>query len=125
MSTPREDVVAALRAALPTGAGGYIVRDLNHDKLGNIKRRTVTVQTTALAAPLTFQSWQTTVVVDVVSPHTDFAKAEPDLEAALPEVITALRKSVLGDLVTGAERIVRADSHHAWRITLTLPLKEA
>ena len=120
MSTPRADVVAALRA----GPGGYVVRDFDHDKLGNIKRRTVTVQPTTIAAALAFRSWQMTVNVDVVSPNTDFSKAESDLEPALLEVIGVLRDSKLGHLITGAERIVRAETHHAWRITLTLPLKE-
>lgn len=120
MTSPRAELVALLRSTLPST---YIVRDFNSE-LGTIRKRTVTVQTTNVAAPLTFRSWQVSITVDVVSSHTDFDKAETDLEDALPEVLALLRDSPLSDVVGGAERIVRADRHHAWRITLTLPLKE-
>lgn len=121
MASPRAELVAILRAGL--AAGAYSVLDFNAE-LGDIKRRTVTVQTTALAAPLTFRVWQATAVVDVVAPQRKYEDAERALEASLADVLGVLRDAKLADLMAGAERIVRNERHQAWRITLTLPLKE-
>ncbi len=120
--SPRAQLVAALRAALPTA---WDVRDYDSDDLGNLTKVTVTVQTTALAAARTTRVWDGTVVVDVVAPQEKYVTAEETLEGALLELLGALRADpATKNRIDGAQRIVRAERHHAWRFTLTVPLKE-
>ena len=51
------------------------------------------------------------------------APREPVRVAVGGAVVDVLTESVAASTITGAERIVRAEKHHAWRFTLTLPLK--
>ncbi len=119
--SPRAQLVELLRSILPAD---WKVLDFDRD-LGSIRKPTVTVQTTNIGSPLTFRAWQATNVVDLIATQMDYDAAETFLEDALTTFMSALTESIAPSLFAGAERIVRADKHHAWRITLTLPLKEA
>lgn len=115
----RSDVVDALRPLLPTS---WDVRTSAPADIGNITRVTVLPQTTTLASPARFESWQMTLVLDVVSPVQAGTGAEDVLDAALERTLEALTTSKLVALVAGAERIVRGEKHQAWRFTLNIPL---
>lgn len=118
----RSELVDLLRTGVPAA---WNVRDYDSDDLGNLTRVTVTVQTTTLASAQTFGVWDSSVVVDVVAPQESYAAAEEVLEGALLEVLAVLRLAPqTKERIDGAQRIVRAERHHAWRITLTIPLKE-
>jgi hypothetical protein len=120
MSTSVRAQVAAMLATLVTDES-WAIKPHTVKQVLTLSKPTVYVEHTGITAlpEAPIGHLRNTVAVTILDPHTDWDKAEDDLDTAVLELITALdAHDRLA--VTEATKTSIADAYLGWAITLTL-----